>query len=106
MDKKILVNENIEVQSGDKKRNNLSKPQIHVYTKSGCGGCTFTKKWLESRDISYVEHNVEDDLSAKQDLQNYGFKSLPVVAVGSLDTAWSGFNPDKLEGLEGILGKA
>ena len=74
---------------------------ITVYSKPGCGGCQFTKMWLEKNNIEFVEIDVTKDPQGMQDIKDYGFKSLPVVSVGSLDNAWTGYDEARLSELLG-----
>ena len=77
---------------------------VFVYSRQGCGGCNLTKAWLKDHNIPYVELNIDNDPEARKDLLNSGFKSLPVVAIGTLDFAWSGHCPDKLNGIVEMRG--
>ncbi len=76
------------------------KQEITVYTKNHCPACRMTKKWLSSRDIQFKELNIDSEPELIAELKLYGFISLPVVAVGSLDNAWAGFMPDRLKELQ------
>lgn len=71
--------------------------QVTVYTKSGCGRCVFTKKWLESHNIPYTEKRTDLDDNARKEVEELGYQSLPVVVAG--DMHWSDFRPDMLEKL-------
>lgn len=68
--------------------------QVTVYSKLGCGRCVFTKKWLESHNIPYTEKRTDLDESARKEVEELGYQSLPVVVAG--DENWSGYQPDKL----------
>lgn len=72
---------------------------VTVYSKSGCIQCDMTKTWLEAAEVEFTEINVEERPESITELQKYGFKSLPVVAVNSLDNAWTGFRPERLRDL-------
>jgi glutaredoxin-like protein NrdH len=52
---------------------------VIVYTKPSCVQCDATKRSLDKLNV------------------DKGFKSMPVVNAG--DQWWSGFNPDKINGL-------
>ncbi len=62
--------------------------------------CNFTKKYLEDKGIEFEEINIKDHPEVIEELKLYGFGSMPVVAVDTLDDAWSGFRPDRLAELE------
>ena len=72
---------------------------IKVYSKPNCMQCNFTKKYLEDKGIEFKEINIMDNPESVEELKLYGFNSMPVVANGSLDDAWSGFRPERLEEL-------
>ena len=72
---------------------------ITVYSKPNCMQCNFTKKYLEAKGAEFEEINAADKPEAIDELKLYGFNSMPVVANGSLDDAWSGFRPERLEEL-------
>lgn len=72
---------------------------VTVYSKSGCIQCSMTKTWLETVDLEFTEINVEEKPEFVEQLKLHGFSSLPVVAVNSLDNAWTGFRPERLRDL-------
>ena len=73
--------------------------KVTVYSKTACGKCVFTKKWLESKGIPYEEKRTDLDEDARNEVIEMGYQELPVVVVG--DKHWSGYQPDKLEELVG-----
>lgn len=76
-----------------------NEPLVTVYSKQGCGGCVFTKSFLNKHGIEYREIRVDQQPEAVEEIKLNGFQSLPVVTVGSFDNAWSGYNPERLQGL-------
>lgn len=71
--------------------------KVIVYSKTACGKCVFTKKWLESKGIPYEEKRTDLDDDARNEVIEMGYQELPVVVAG--DKNWSGYQPDKLEEL-------
>ena len=71
--------------------------KVIVYSKTACGKCVFTKKWLESKGIPYEEKRTDLDEDARNEVIEMGYQELPVVVVGN--EHWSGYQPDKLEEL-------
>ena len=61
--------------------------------------CEMSKRYLKDKGVAFEEINIVDHPEAVEKLKLYGFGSMPVVANGSLDDAWSGFRPDRLEKL-------
>ena len=68
--------------------------KVIVYSKTACGKCVFTKKWLESHNIPFEEKRTDLDDTARKEVEELGYQTLPVVVAG--DTHWSDFRPDKL----------
>ena len=68
--------------------------KVIVYSKTACGKCVFTKKWLESKGIPYEEKRTDLDEDARNEVIEMGYQELPVVVAG--DEHWSGYQPDKL----------
>ena len=73
--------------------------KITVYSKHNCQACDLTKAWLDSNNVPYTAIDAYEDADAMAELQAHGFMSFPVVAVGSFDNAWTGFEIDRLEEL-------
>lgn len=73
--------------------------KVTVYSKPNCGGCDFTKQWLDNNNVPYESINAYEDEQAMAELQSHGFMSFPVVTVNGFDRAWTGFEIDRLEGL-------
>ena len=71
---------------------------ITVYSKPNCMACTFTKKFLEEKDIAYTSYDVYENDEALNTVKELGFQSLPVVVIEG-KKPFSGFQPDRLEAL-------
>lgn len=74
--------------------------KITVYSKPNCGACDLTKQWLDNNDIEYTAINAYEDEQAMDELKQSGFMGFPVVAIDTLDNAWTGFNMQRLEELK------
>ena len=83
---------------------------VEVYTRPGCMQCAATKRWLNQRGVTYIEHDADD--YADYLTHVLGCKALPVVEVslipamdatrnigGEHITHWSQYRTDKLENL-------
>ncbi|MYL24484.1 glutaredoxin-like protein NrdH [Vreelandella massiliensis] len=70
---------------------------ITVYSASSCVQCKATYRALEQQNISYTVINVDETLSAREELKKLGHRQLPVVVAG--DQHWSGFQPDRIKAL-------
>lgn len=70
---------------------------VKVYTKPSCVQCNATYKALNERGIPFEMIDISQDLEALQFVQGLGHLQAPVVVTD--DDHWSGFRPDKIEGL-------
>jgi glutaredoxin len=52
------------------------------------------KAWLSQAGIDYTLRNVDDDLSAYDELLARGFRTVPLTVVG--DTPIAGYQPEAL----------
>jgi glutaredoxin-like protein NrdH len=70
---------------------------VTVYTKPACVQCDATKRTLDKLGVAYDTIDVTTNEDAYTMLVEKGFKAMPVVNAG--DEWWSGFNPEKINGL-------
>lgn len=71
--------------------------EITVWTKSFCVQCEQTKKRLDKLGIRYTEANLEENPDKVEEFKAQGLMAAPIVVTDT--TAWSGFRPDKLDGV-------
>ncbi|MCP8856867.1 glutaredoxin-like protein NrdH [Latilactobacillus fuchuensis] len=71
---------------------------ITLYTKNGCPQCRMTKHFLETHDVTFVEHNINDDPQYIDYLRENGFQAVPVLEADGIDS-FSGFRPAELQKL-------
>lgn len=71
---------------------------VTVYSKNGCMQCRMTKMFLKQHNVSFVEHNIDDEPEYVDSLKKDGFMATPVVKLPNGD-AFSGFRPDRLKQL-------
>ena len=57
--------------------------QVVVYTEPGCAGCDQVKKFLDEREIGYIEKDIFQDLTAVSELRKLGHVTVPVTRVGN-----------------------
>ncbi len=74
------------------------KMTITVYSKSGCPECVFTKKYLETENVSYIEKRVDKNEDYLEEVTLLGYRSLPVIKIDD-DETFTGYRPEKLENL-------
>ena len=70
---------------------------ITVYTKPACVQCDATKRHLNKLGLNYDTVDITEDLEAFDMIVAKGFKAAPVVITD--DSAWAGYQPDKIDGL-------
>jgi glutaredoxin-like protein NrdH len=70
---------------------------VTVYTKPSCVQCDATKRTLDKLGVAYEAIDVTVNEDAYTMLVEKGFRAMPVVNAG--DEWWSGFNPEKINGL-------
>jgi glutaredoxin-like protein NrdH len=70
---------------------------VTVYTKPACVQCDATKRTLDKLGVAYEAIDVTANQDAYDMLVEKGFRAMPVVNAD--DEWWSGFNPEKINGL-------
>lgn len=76
--------------------NNTATPII--YSTSWCGYCKMAKQYLEGKNISFVEKNIEEDSEAHEELMkkiNGDFRGVPVIDIHG--TIILGFDRPKID---------
>jgi glutaredoxin 3 len=67
---------------------------VTIYTNIGCSACHQAMDFMTRHGVSFVERNLADDLSARDELLAMGFRAVPVIKVG--DETMLGFSAPKL----------
>ena len=70
---------------------------ITVYSKPSCVQCTATYRALENKGIEFEILDLSVDETALEQVKALGYLQAPVVVTD--DDHWSGFRPDKIDGL-------
>ncbi len=71
---------------------------ITLYTKPACVQCDATKRALDRAGLTYREVDLAEDADAMAYVQGLGYRQAPVV-IASDGQHWSGFQPDRIAGL-------
>ena len=67
-----------------------------IYTTPTCVYCKMTKEWFKKNNIEYIEHNVVQDESAREEMIEKSHQmGVPVVDVDG--EIFVGFNRPELE---------
>jgi glutaredoxin-like protein NrdH len=80
--------------------------KVELFSKSGCMGCFASELMLEEKGIGFEILMMDEDQEALDFVKSLGFKQAPVIVVyneNNVVSSWSGFQPDKIEGLEKLL---
>lgn len=75
-------------------------PRIVIYTVSWCPHCKELKEYLTSRNIPFINRDVELEAAAMEDLtQKYKSFGVPVVVIGNDQEVLKGFTGEQFEKL-------
>lgn len=69
--------------------------KVVVYSKPGCGMCTFTKEYLKKKGVEFEEVDVTKKLEGLTHIKSLGYSGLPVVEFK--DVHFNGFKPQELD---------
>lgn len=76
----------------------LLYPKIVIYTVSWCPHCRELKEYLTSRNIPFINRDVELEPAAMDELvQKYKTYGVPVVIIGKDQEIMKGFTPEQFE---------
>lgn len=73
---------------------------ITVYSKPACPQCKATEHYLKKAALEYQKVDVTQDPEAFEYIASLGYSAVPVVVSG--ETHWSGFSPDRIQGLTDV----
>ncbi|MBV7273932.1 glutaredoxin family protein [Clostridium thailandense] len=73
---------------------------VEIYTSDTCGYCHSAKDYFNQNNIQFVEHNISADASARKELIKKGYRSVPVIVIGTEEIL--GFDKEKISSLLGI----
>ncbi len=69
---------------------------VKVYSAPDCSWCKKTKDYLKSKKIDYVDINVQDDITGREEMiELTGDMSIPVVRFN--DNYVIGFKKDEID---------
>ena len=75
--------------------------EIIVYTAPQCQDCQALKDFLSARGVAFIDKNVADDKSAREELTvKYGRLATPTIVIG--EKMFLGFRDNK-EAIEKLL---
>lgn len=68
-----------------------------IYSKPACVQCEATKRKAKALELDFRVIDVTEDPQALERIKSLGYLQAPVVVTDN--DHWSGYRPDKLEGL-------
>lgn len=76
----------------------MSRPDVTIYTKFGCGYCYRAKKLLDSKDVEYTEHDVTFGGDKRREMEDRApnARTVPQIFIGDTHVGGS----DELAALE------
>lgn len=61
----------------------VTETQPHLYWATGCTSCLRAKEFLERNDVSFVSHNIAEDMSLLDEMEEQGLpRQVPVIERG------------------------
>lgn len=76
----------------------LDYPKIVIYTVSWCPHCRELKEYLTSRNIPYINRDVEIDPGSMDEMvQKYKSYGVPVIVIGNDQEVLKGFTEEQFE---------
>lgn len=80
---------------------------LTIYSKNNCPFCDRAKQLLESKGVSYLEVNIEQEPEARQLLVDKGLRSVPQIFHGYelIPGGFDGLNRQSAEFFEKIKGQ-
>lgn len=88
------------MKSSSKTESVTNMSNITLFTKNGCPQCRMTKNYLKTHNISFVEHNINEEPEYIGYLKDQGFQAVPVLEADGLKSFY-GFRPEALKQLAG-----
>ena len=58
---------------------------VYIYTKPNCVQCRMVKKYLDNKNIPFLEINIENDEDVINFLKGQGISSAPAIFYGETD---------------------
>ena len=75
--------------------------RVIIYSSPNCLDCQALKDYLSAREVPFVDKNIADDKSAREELANkYGRLATPTIVIG--DKVFLGFRENR-QGIEKLL---
>ena len=68
---------------------------LTIYSKNNCPFCVMAKNYLQSKNINFVEINIEQDPESREFIQRQGLRTVPQIFMDGkifVEGGWSGLS--------------
>ena len=68
---------------------------LTIYSKNNCPYCVMAKNYLQSKNINFVEVNIEEDAESREFIQRQGLRTVPQIFMDGkifVEGGWSGLS--------------
>lgn len=68
---------------------------LTIYSKNNCPFCVMAKNYLQSKNINFLEINIEHDQEAREFIQAQGLRTVPQIFMDGkifVEGGWSGLS--------------
>jgi glutaredoxin len=68
---------------------------LTIYSKNNCPFCVMAKNYLQSKNINFLEVNIEQDQEAQEFIQRQGLRTVPQIFMDGkifVEGGWSGLS--------------
>jgi glutaredoxin len=68
---------------------------LTIYSKNNCPFCVMAKNYLQSKNINFVEINIEQDPESREFIQGQGLRTVPQIFMYGkifVEGGWSGLS--------------
>ena len=68
---------------------------LTIYSKNNCPFCVMAKNYLQSKNINFLEINIEQDQEAREFIQRQGLRTVPQIFMDGkifVEGGWSGLS--------------
>ena len=73
----------------------MAIPRIKLYSTRSCPNCRLVKKYLQARQLRFVEFDIQHSARGRKEFERMGARGVPVIIVG--DQRIDGFDRRRLD---------
>jgi len=80
----------------------MPNSKIEIYTTPTCPDCLALKRWLNAKDLTFIEHDLRNPAIAEEAKARTGLRIAPISVIGG--EVFFGTFADQRPRLEAVLG--